>query len=41
MFVRRDHYSLCAAMTVEGYIAARAIEGSFDGQEFHDFGVKK
>jgi len=31
VFVRGDRYSLCAAMTVEGYIAARAISGSFDG----------
>jgi transposase len=41
VFVRGDRYSLCAAMTVEGYIAARAIEGSFDGQEFYDFVVEE
>ena len=26
---------------VEGYIAARATEGSFDGQEFYDFVVEE
>jgi hypothetical protein len=30
VFVRGDRYSLCAAMTVEGYIAARVVEGSYD-----------
>ncbi|KAG2749003.1 hypothetical protein P692DRAFT_20654569, partial [Suillus brevipes Sb2] len=37
VFVRGDRYSLCAAMTVEGYIAAQVVEGSFDAQEFYDF----
>ncbi|KAG2085194.1 uncharacterized protein F5147DRAFT_748740 [Suillus discolor] len=37
VFVRGDRYSLCAAMTVQGYIAAQVVEGSFDAQEFYDF----
>ncbi|KAG1747177.1 uncharacterized protein EDB91DRAFT_1048553, partial [Suillus paluster] len=34
--VRGDRYSLCAAMTVDGYVATRAVEGPFDAQEFYD-----
>jgi transposase len=37
VFVRGDRYSLLAAMTVEGYIAACVIPGSFDSIEFYDF----
>lgn len=37
VFVRGDQYSLCAAMTVEGYIAARVVEGSYDVEQFYDF----
>lgn len=35
--VRGDRYSLCAAMTIDGYLATRVIEGSFDAQEFYGF----
>ncbi|KAG1893142.1 uncharacterized protein F5891DRAFT_892104, partial [Suillus fuscotomentosus] len=37
VFVRGDHYSLVAAITTEGYIAAHAVEGSFDSQSFYEF----
>ncbi|KIJ06059.1 hypothetical protein PAXINDRAFT_92561, partial [Paxillus involutus ATCC 200175] len=37
VFAHGDHYSLCAALTVDGYLAARAIEGSYDTEEFYDF----
>ena len=37
VFVRGDRYSLCAAMTVDGYIAARVVEGSFDAEQFYNF----
>jgi hypothetical protein len=37
VFIRGDRYSLCAAMTIDGYLATRVIEGSFDAQEFYDF----
>ncbi|KAG2053428.1 hypothetical protein BDR06DRAFT_867757, partial [Suillus hirtellus] len=30
-------YSLVAAITTEGYIAAHAVEGSFDSQSFNEF----
>ena len=40
VFVRGDRYSLCAATTVERYIAARAMEDSFDGQEFYDLKLR-
>lgn len=39
-FVRGDRYSLAAALTKEGYIAARAIPGSFDSTEFYNFIVE-
>ena len=37
VFVRGDWYSLAAAITKEGYIAACAVPGSFDTLEFYDF----
>ncbi|KAG2737687.1 hypothetical protein P692DRAFT_201661930, partial [Suillus brevipes Sb2] len=37
VFVQGDRYSLCAAMTIDGYLATRVVEGSFDAQEFYDF----
>ncbi|KAN0073708.1 Homeodomain-like protein [Tylopilus felleus] len=37
VFVRGDRYSLCAALTLEGYIAARAIPDSYDAEEFYSF----
>ena len=37
VFVRGDRYSLCAALTLDGYIAARAIPGSYDADEFYSF----
>ncbi|KAG2157040.1 hypothetical protein DEU56DRAFT_710158, partial [Suillus clintonianus] len=30
VFVRGDRYSLVAAITTEGYMAAHVVEGSFD-----------
>ncbi|KAF6754742.1 hypothetical protein DFP72DRAFT_770016, partial [Ephemerocybe angulata] len=30
VFVRGDRYSLLCAITTEGYISAKAVEGSFD-----------
>lgn len=35
-FIHGDWYSLVVAITVEGYIAARVIAGSYDAIEFHD-----
>ena len=34
---RGIRYSILPALTVDGYIAARAVEGSVDGEEFFDF----
>lgn len=39
-FVRGTRYSLCAALSLEGYIASRVIEGSYDSFEFFDFIVE-
>ncbi|KAJ3911647.1 hypothetical protein F5877DRAFT_11426, partial [Lentinula edodes] len=36
-FVRGQRYSLVAAMSLEGYIAMRVVEGSLDSFEFFDF----
>jgi transposase len=33
------HYSILPALTLDGYIAVRAVEGSIDGEEFFDFVV--
>ena len=37
VFVRGDRYSLVAAITTEGYMAAHVIEGSFDNETFYEF----
>lgn len=37
---RGIRYSILPALTVDGYIAARAVEGSIDGLEFFDFVVE-
>ena len=37
VFVRGDRYSLLCAMTVDGYIAAEVVEGSFDSLQFYQF----
>jgi len=36
-FVRGDRYSLLAALSIEGFVGTRAVEGSIDGDEFFDF----
>ncbi|KAK0498203.1 hypothetical protein EDD18DRAFT_1071989, partial [Armillaria luteobubalina] len=36
-FVCGQHYSLVAAMTKKGYLAARVVPGSLDSFEFYDF----
>jgi transposase len=41
VFVRGDRYSLVAALTTEGYIAAHAVEGSLDSFEFYNFIAEK
>jgi transposase len=40
IFARADRYSLIAAITTDGYIAAHAVPGSFDAFEFYDFIVE-
>jgi hypothetical protein len=37
VFIRGDRFSLLAALTIEGYMAVRVVEGSFDAYEFWDF----
>jgi transposase len=37
---RGIRYSILPALTVDGYIAVRAVEGSIDGLEFFDFVVE-
>jgi len=37
VFVHGDRYSLVAALTVDGYIAAHAVPGSFDSIDFLEF----
>ncbi|KAE9384141.1 hypothetical protein BT96DRAFT_791033, partial [Gymnopus androsaceus JB14] len=37
VFVHGMRYSLCAAMSVKGYIATRVIEESFDAPEYFSF----
>ena len=36
-FVRRQHYSILLAMTIDGYIAVHIISRSVEGKEFFDF----
>jgi len=40
-FVQGQRYSLVAAITTDGYLAAQAIPGSFDSDEFYDFIVEQ
>ncbi|KAF8234699.1 hypothetical protein L208DRAFT_1260391, partial [Tricholoma matsutake] len=40
-FVCGDHYSILAAMSVEGYVGTHIVPGSVDGDEFFDFIVNK
>lgn len=40
-FVRGTRYSIAAAITTEGYIATRVVEGSVDGSEFLDYIVEE
>ncbi|KAJ3486394.1 hypothetical protein NLJ89_g11811 [Agrocybe chaxingu] len=37
VFVQGDRYSLVAALTIDGYIAAQVVQGSFDSLEFYNF----
>ncbi|KAE9407654.1 hypothetical protein BT96DRAFT_809155, partial [Gymnopus androsaceus JB14] len=37
VFVRGQRYTLCAAMSLKGYIATRVVEGSFDTSEYVSF----
>ena len=37
VFVWGDRFSLLAALTIEGYMAVRVVEGFFDAHEFLDF----
>lgn len=37
VFVCGQQYTLCAAMSVKGYIATRVVEGSFDMSEYMSF----
>ena len=30
-------YSLCAALTMDGYLATQVIEGSYDADEFYSY----
>ena len=39
-FVRGDHYSIVAALSVDGYLATRVVPGSVDGDEFFEFIVE-
>ena len=36
-FVCGEHYSILAAMSIDGYIGTRAVPGSVDGDKFFDF----
>jgi hypothetical protein len=36
---RGIRYSILPALTIDGYLAVRAVEGSIDGAEFFDFVV--
>jgi len=37
VFIRGDQYSLVAAMTIDGYIAADVVEGLYDCELFYVF----
>ncbi|KIJ19454.1 hypothetical protein PAXINDRAFT_39444, partial [Paxillus involutus ATCC 200175] len=36
VFVHGNQYSLVAALTIDGYMAADVIEGSFDSKTFYE-----
>lgn len=40
-FIRGVRYSLVAALSLDGYMTQRVVEGSVDGQEFFDFIVEE
>jgi transposase len=40
-FTRGQRYSIVAAMSVDGYVAQRVVEGSVDGDEFFNFIVEE
>lgn len=40
-FARGTRYSLVAALSTEGYMCMRAVEGAVDGDEFFDFIVEE
>ncbi|KAE9390031.1 hypothetical protein BT96DRAFT_749556, partial [Gymnopus androsaceus JB14] len=37
VFVQGQRYTLCAAMSLKGYIATQVVEGSFDTSEYVSF----
>ena len=37
VFVRGTRYSLCTALTRDGYLATRVVEGSYDADQLYDF----
>ncbi|KIK74281.1 hypothetical protein PAXRUDRAFT_791254 [Paxillus rubicundulus Ve08.2h10] len=37
VFSHGDRYSLAAALTIDGYMAADVVEGSFDSETFYEF----
>ncbi|KIJ05939.1 hypothetical protein PAXINDRAFT_50858, partial [Paxillus involutus ATCC 200175] len=41
VFVRGDCYSLVAAITIDGYLAADVVEGSYDSELFYNFIAEK
>ncbi len=40
-FIRGIRYSIVAAISLDGYIATRVVEGSVDGLEFLDFIIEE
>ena len=40
-FLRGTRFSLIAALTTDGYMSMRAVEGSVDGDEFFDFIIEE
>lgn len=41
VFVRGDCYSLVAAITIDGYLAAEVVEGSYDSDSFYTYVADK
>ena len=39
-FVRGDRYSIMAAISIDGYVGTRVVQGSVDADEFFDFIVE-